>query len=112
MAGKSNRGGAGRGQGRKANPLKVLRTGALTAAKILDELKHEEEIKTLYKDCGDYRLKVFILFKLREWAFGKPMQPQEDTVVFDPNQPLRVIIEHIGSPTGDRPKNSPAAKTK
>jgi hypothetical protein len=75
MGAKSKRGGAGRGQGRKRNPLKELRVGALIADKILRELKYEAEIIRIFRECGDNPLKVHILFKLHEWAFGKPTQP-------------------------------------
>jgi hypothetical protein len=73
----AQRGGKRPGAGRKANPLKELRTGALTAEKILRELGHEKEIIKLYGECGDPRLKVHILFRLREWAYGKATQPLE-----------------------------------
>ena len=70
-------GGKRPGAGRKPDPLKGLRIGATTAEKILRELGHEKEIVKLYRECGDPRLKVQILFRLREWAYGRPTQPLE-----------------------------------
>ncbi len=40
--------------------------------KILRELGHEKEIVKLYRECGDPRLKVQILFRLRESTAGLP----------------------------------------
>ncbi len=38
------------------------------------------------------------LSKLKDCVDGKPAEKVEEKVIFDPNQPLRVIIEHIGGP--------------
>jgi hypothetical protein len=76
----TGQGGAGRGQGRKRDPLKDLQAGAATALKILDQIKAEEEIVEIYRNCGDYRLKVHIIFRLREWGYGKPRETVEENV--------------------------------
>lgn len=103
----AKRGGPRANAGRKKNPAKELApTGESTAARILGELKHEKEIKDLYFSCGDARLKTHIIFKLREWAYGKPSQPTEETHKFDENSPMHVIVTHIGS------SNTASAKTK
>ncbi len=70
-------GGARPGAGRRKDPLRSAQLGAATALKILDELKHEKELVTLYRGCGDARLKAHIIFRLREWGFGKPVQMEE-----------------------------------
>lgn len=91
------RGGARQGAGRKANPLKTLHAGAETAERILQQLGHEKEIAEIYKECGDWRLKAHILFRLREWAYGRPPQPQEHNLRTD--EPLAItIISHIPRP--------------
>jgi hypothetical protein len=100
-------GGYREGSGRKPDPLKNMHLGAISALKILRELNHEKELIKLYKECGDARLKVHIIFRLREWGFGKPVQMVDDTHGFDPNRPLRAIVEHIG-----RPSDQAAAKAK
>lgn len=74
---KSKRGGRREGSGRKVDPLKNAQLGAATALKILAELKHEKELVTLYRTCGDARLKAHIIFRLREWGYGKPIQMEE-----------------------------------
>jgi hypothetical protein len=76
----TGRGGPGRGQGRKPNPLKDLQAGTATALKLLTELKAEKEIVELYRNCGDARLKIYILFRLREWAYGKARETIEENV--------------------------------
>jgi hypothetical protein len=74
---KPKRGGYRPGAGRKPDPLKNAQLGAATALKILAELKHEKELVTLYRTCGDARLKAHIIFRLREWGYGKPIQMEE-----------------------------------
>lgn len=91
------RGGKRAGAGRKPDHSKdLLQTGAATAQRILDELKHEEALKKLYRTCGDTRLKAHIIFRLREWAYGKPIQFLQQQHEFDPKSELKVVIEHIG----------------
>ena len=69
------KGGKRAGAGRKKNPAKELAAlGEVTAARMLKELEHEKALVDLYKTCGDARLQTHILFKLREWAYGKPVQ--------------------------------------
>ena len=73
------------------------------ALRILEELEHEKEIVELYQGCGDARLKWSIIDKLSDRVFGKPTQKTEDKIVFDPNAPLRVIVEHMGRPQDQVP---------
>lgn len=105
---KGKRGGKREGAGRKPDHSKdLLQTGAETALKILEELQHEQAIVRLYKTCGDTRLKAHIIFRLREWAYGKPMQFEHREHEFDQEKPMRVLIEHIG-----RPQDQAAAQTR
>jgi hypothetical protein len=103
----AERGGHREGAGRKPDPLKNIQLGAATALKILRDLNHEKELVRLYKECGDARLKVHIIFRLREWGYGKPVQMVAADHSFDPNKPLRAIVEHIG-----RPSDQAATKAK
>lgn len=103
----SGRGGKRPGAGRKPNPLKDIRIGALTAQKILKELEHEKEIIRLYRKCGDSRLRMAIIFKLRDAAFGRPGMIEEPKPPTNLPEGLKVIVEYIG-----RPEDSPAAQAK
>lgn len=47
------------------------------------------------------------LERLTNRKYGLPAQKSEETIIFDPNQPLRVLIEHIG-----RPQDQAATKAK
>lgn len=84
-------GGARPGAGRRRDPLKDLRTGALTAQKILRELKDEEEIPKLYKELTAPQ-KLSALFKLRESAYGTAIAEDKKTPV-----QINVNIRRIGS---------------
>jgi hypothetical protein len=86
----TGRGGGGRGQGRKPNPVKDIRLGALTALKVLKELNHEKALVEIYKTCYDPRLKVHIIMKLREWAYDKPAQPLR--VANEPGEKFEVNV--------------------
>jgi hypothetical protein len=92
---KKNHGGYREGAGRKKDPLRNAQLGAETALKILGELKHEKELVSLYKSCGDARLKVHIIFRLREWGYGKPLQMEElkvnGNINVDPSERLERI---------------------
>ena len=100
MARKSDgHGGYREGSGRKRDPLKDIQLGAASALKILRELDHEKELVNLYRKCGDARLKVHIIFRLREWGYGKPVQMVEGEFNPDPKRPMHVIVEHIGRPS-------------
>jgi|SRR5581483_2348226 len=68
------RGGKRSGAGRKPSPLKGVRVSASFAARLLRDLDHEAQIKQLYAECGDARLRLHILFRLMEWEHGKPVQ--------------------------------------
>jgi hypothetical protein len=69
------KGGKRPGAGRKPDPTKDIRLGAITALKILRELEHEKALVKIFKTCYDPRLKVHIIMRLREWAYDKPAQP-------------------------------------
>jgi hypothetical protein len=89
------RGGPGRGQGRKPDPLKDVRTGAVTAQKLLKELKAEEEIKRLYKLLAPDR-QMAVIFKLRDSAYGRPATSEEQQK--PPVTPtINVNIRRIGT---------------
>ena len=97
MATISKRGGRREGAGRKANPAKDLRIAQATAQRLLAELGYEKELLELYRKCGDARLKLQILFRLDERAWGtlrareKLNQEQAEPVKF------LVKIERIGA---------------
>jgi len=71
-----------------------LKTSAATAELILRDLDYENEITEIYRNCGDYRLKVQILHKLEERAFGPPRKQQEDGKT---PADINVNIRRIGS---------------
>lgn len=91
MAGK---GGARPGAGRKRDVTKDLKAGAASALKILKELKHEQAIVDLYKVCGDARLRALIIFRLRDMAFGKPIQAVDVEGKVDNTH--KIEVEFIG----------------
>ena len=88
------KGGARTGAGRKKNPAKDLApVGERTAVQFLDSLGkepapkwnvdtahkkgHVEEMRRLYYDArrsGHYWVAASIIFKNREWAYGKAIQ--------------------------------------
>jgi hypothetical protein len=96
---KPKRGGYREGAGRKKDPLRNAQLGAATALKILAELKHEKELVSIYKTCGDARLKAHIIFRLREWGYGKPIQMEEinanvkGSLTLDPSERLERVTE-------------------
>lgn len=102
----SGRGGAGRGQGRKRDPLKDLRTGAITAHKILKQINDEREIPELYKLLTAPQ-KLQAIFKLRDSAYGRAGVADETTDPTAGATGLRITVEHIGGS-----KNTAAAKAK
>lgn len=93
---KSSRGGARPGAGRKSDPLKDLRTGALTAQKLLKQLDAEKQIVTLYKELQPDK-KLSVIFRLREDAYGRPNQRRDQGDEGDKVPTVRVLIEHIGA---------------
>jgi len=102
----AKRGGKRRGAGRKKDVSKDLKVGAEIAQRILKELHHEKALQELYRTCGDARLKAHIILRLWQWAFVMPVQAT-NPLAFDPEKPLKVLVEHIG-----RPQDQAAAKTK
>jgi hypothetical protein len=85
------KGGARPGSGRKKNPAKELAPlGEQSAAKVLKELEHEKALVGIYRHSIDDRLKVHIIMKLREWAYGKPVQ--ELRVANKPGEKLNVNV--------------------
>lgn len=89
------RGGAGRGQGRKRDPLKNLRTGALTAQKILGQLEAEKEIVRLYKLLVPAQ-QVQLLFRLCDSAYGRPATSEEQQKPVGLTQ-INVNIRRVGA---------------
>lgn len=49
-------------------------------------------------DSKSEDIQIRALSTLKFSVDGKPAEKTEETIVFDPNQPLRVLIEHIGGP--------------
>lgn len=85
------RGGAGRGQGRKANPLKDVNVGVETAQKFLRQINEVQQLIELYNTSKDWRGKVYILFKCRDWAYQKPPQAVEHKGSDD--SPVKAVVE-------------------
>jgi hypothetical protein len=104
---KSRRGGSRKGAGRKADPLKDLRTGAITAQKLLKQLDAEKQIVTLYEALGPEK-KINVIFRLREDAYGRPNQRRDQGDEHSQVPTVRVLIEHIGA----RASHSSSAQTK
>jgi hypothetical protein len=65
------RGGKRPNAGRKADPARDAKLGAVRAQKLLEELKAEAKLKEVFQSCGDARLIAYIFFKLFELGFGK-----------------------------------------
>jgi hypothetical protein len=109
--------GEGKKLGRpKTKPLPRIRRDV--AFDVLEEINKKDSklnptgrtelmrwIEFLDSSSEDVALRA--LGRLKDSVDGTPKQKLEETVVFDPNQPLRVIVEHIGGS-----KNSAAAKAK
>jgi hypothetical protein len=110
--------GQGKKLGRPSRPIptKVRRD---VAHEVLDILNTTEEkrikivakanpearfIYTTYltNDQGDKRLKWDVYRYMKECVDHKPMVRSEEKVIFDPDAPLRVVVEHIGQPAGRR----------
>lgn len=92
----SKRGGARENSGPKRDPLKDLRTGALTAQKLLKELKEIEEIKRIYKLLTPAQ-QLTTIFKLRDSGYGRaPVseEQQQESVV---PRTINVIVRRIGA---------------
>ena len=73
----AQRGGKRPGAGRKRDPLKDIHIAASTARKALARIDAENKIVEIFETCGDARLKTHIIFRLRESAYGKPVQAIE-----------------------------------
>jgi len=95
---KSNRGGRREGAGRKKDPLKDLRTGALTAQKLLRELKEEKEIRRIYENLDDAK-KLQIIFRLRDSAYGRAPVTEADPAGGTGKQLAVFVLERIGTRT-------------
>ena len=90
---KSKHGGARTGAGRRRDPLKDLRTGALTAQKILKQINDEKEIPELYKALSPAQ-KLACIFRLREQGYGKtPVAPDPPKVPIA----IHVNIRRVGA---------------
>lgn len=91
---KSKRGGSRANAGRKRDPLKDIRTGAVTAQKFLREIEAEKELKAIYPDLTPAQ-KLQVIFKMRESAYGRPATSEEQQKP-GPTQ-INVNIRRIGS---------------
>lgn len=52
--------------------------------------------KYLGDDNADKRLRWDVYRYMKECVDSKPMVKSEEKVIFDPTQPIRVVVEHIG----------------
>ena len=68
------KGGKRAGAGRKKDPTKDIRLGAVTALKFLKEVDGHKALLRIFKQCHDPRLQVHILMRMREWAYDKAVQ--------------------------------------
>lgn len=99
----------GAGRPKKLPKLKVRRDVAFEVLEIINGQKPrakasgEAELILKLMEAKDERLRWDIYRYNKECVDGKPVQRQEETVIFDPNQPLRVVIEHIGRPQDKAP---------
>ena len=111
--GKSNRGGdrsaaaAARGSriGRPKKEKKPIAKAnvASTVLASINEVKYWREFLHADKKLADLNATERkeareTLEKLTNRRDGLPMQMQEEKIIFDPDQPLRVLIEAIGYP--------------
>jgi hypothetical protein len=100
---KSARGGKRPGAGRrKTTPLpKVRRDVAYEVIEILNGERDEKKATPEAQHCMSYlraeekRLSWDAYRYFKECVDGKPKQ-RVDPLAFDPNAPLRVLVEHIG----------------
>ena len=108
---------AGSGQPRKTPLPKIRRDVAFEVIDILNEplAKNAKRgtisplrkaasgeaaiVLGLIEQATDQRLKWDVYRYAKECLDGKPMVRSEEKVSFDPNQPMRVVIEHIGRPS-------------
>ncbi len=82
------RGGARPNAGRRKDPLKDLRTGALTAQKALKDIDAEKEVKRLYKLLTPAQ-QLTAIFRLRDSAYGRPAVSEEQQ---KPNTPVQINV--------------------
>lgn len=89
----------------KTKPLPRIRRDV--AMDVIDELNKGE---TKFNPTGRTEIERWIGFcdsksedvalralgRLKDSYDGTPKQKSEETVIFDPNQPLHVVVEHIG----------------
>jgi len=91
----------GAGRKRKTPLPRVRRDAALEVLEAVNEDRQpatcspeaQKWLKLL--DTTDDRLRFDVLRYLKECVDGKPKQ-RVDPLAFDPNAPLRVVVEHIG----------------
>jgi predicted Zn-dependent protease len=104
-----------KGRPEKAKQPRVRRDVALDVLDVINAGKSDlnptgrNEVKRWIEFCDskieDIALRA--LGRLKDSADGKPAEKTEEKIVFDPNQPLRVIVEHIGGS-----QNKASAQTK
>lgn len=90
--------------------LDALREGEKAVAKARS-LDGELDLFFQFLELGDNRLKWDVYRYAKECVDGKPLTRSEEKILFDPNQPMRVLVEHIGSPRV-RPQDQVPAKAK
>lgn len=76
--------------------LDALRSGPKAIEKARDE-DGEVDVIFSFLECGDNRLKWDTYRYMKECVDGKPLTRSEEKILFDPNQPIKVLVEHIGS---------------
>ena len=108
---------SGAGAPKKEPLLKVRRDVAFDVLEVINAGESKlnpsgyTEVKRWIRllDSPNEDIQLRALGKLKDSADGKPAEKMEQSIVFDPNQPLRVQVEHIGA---GRSQDKAPAKTK
>lgn len=99
------RGGKRDGAGpKRKKPLpKIRKDVAFEVIEVINDVKLQKNcsgeaaiVLGLIQQATDQRLKWDVYRYTKECLDGRPMVRSEEKISFDPNQPLRVVVEHIG----------------
>jgi hypothetical protein len=96
------RGGKRPHSGRKADPARDSKLGAVKAQKLLADLKAEAALKNAFETCKDARLIAYIFFKLFELGYGKAAENVE--ITGKDGGPIHAVVHTIRFGNGDRDK--------
>ena len=65
----------------------------------LGKIKNTEDYALSLLASKDERIRKEFFIELMHQEYGRPVTKTATTHEFDPNAPLRIVIEHIGRPT-------------